>query len=135
LFSWLTADTGRSICISSSNRRIFTVYMHGLLADGSRVKFVEHNYEGYGCFGGKDFFVLLSQMNISVDIRMTEDDHRMHGLSLFFPRTIQINPSLVYPQLTETADDLPIAAFSNKGEQCPRQGCIYSDSENDDDET
>ncbi len=56
------SDTGRSITSSLSDYHTYTVYMHGLLPDGTRVTYTEEN-EGYGVFGGKDYFVLLSEMN------------------------------------------------------------------------
>lgn len=56
-FSWITQDTRRSI-LSVEDRR-FEVRMY----DDAGHVWVERAYDGYGVFGGKDFYVLLSEMN------------------------------------------------------------------------
>jgi len=58
-FSWKTCDTNMSIANSSSKRYTFDVYM--ITPDG-RV-FHETEYDGYGEFGGKDFYELLAELN------------------------------------------------------------------------
>lgn len=75
-FSWLTADTKRSICNSYSSRKPFTVHM--ITEDGQ--VFTEHEYEGYGEFGGKDFYVLSAELNGLVG--KDEDETR----TLFFDK-------------------------------------------------
>ena len=56
-FSWKTNDTERSIANKYSNRSTFTVYMR----DNEGNVWVEENYEGYGEFGGKDYYELLAE--------------------------------------------------------------------------
>ena len=58
-FSFKTQDTGRSIANHYSNRKTFTVYMH----DNEGNVYREDNYEGYGDFGGVDFYELMASMN------------------------------------------------------------------------
>ena len=58
-FSWKTLDTNRSIANVYSRRNTFTVYMH----DDKGNKWREDSYEGYGEFGGKDYYELLAEMN------------------------------------------------------------------------
>lgn len=58
-FSWKTSDTQRSICNNSSERETFTVYM--VTRDGQ--VFTENDYEGYGEFGGIDFYDLVAHLN------------------------------------------------------------------------
>jgi len=58
-FSWKTQDTGRSIANKYSNRSTFSVRM----TDNSGNEWIEDDYEGYGEFGGKDFYELLAEMN------------------------------------------------------------------------
>ena len=58
-FSWKTQDTNESISNRYSNRETQRVYM----LDGDGHVWIEENYEGYGRFGGKDFYVLLAEMN------------------------------------------------------------------------
>ena len=59
MFSWLTQDTNKSIPSKYSNRDTFKVIM----SDNKGNKWTEDNYEGYGVFGGKDFYELLAEMN------------------------------------------------------------------------
>ena len=58
-FSWKTSDTRRSIANNSSSLPVFRVHM--ITRDG-RV-FTEKDYEGYGIFGGKDFYELVAELN------------------------------------------------------------------------
>ncbi len=71
-FSWITQDTDRSIPSTYSDRRTFPVYMH----DNKGNVFKEDNYEGYGEFGGKDYYELLAEMNGKSD--------RLEGITLEF---------------------------------------------------
>ena len=59
MFSWKTNDTRRSIKSVISEKPTFRVYMVDHLGN----QWVEDNYEGYGVFGGKDFYELLAEMN------------------------------------------------------------------------
>lgn len=54
-FSWFTQDTHHRI-VNNEER---TVY----LADDKGNKWQENFYDGYGVFGGKDFYELLAEMN------------------------------------------------------------------------
>ena len=56
-FSWFTQDTNTQI--GSEPQNTITVYMH----DNKGNVWKEDNYEGYGEFGGKDYYELLDQMN------------------------------------------------------------------------
>lgn len=58
-FSYLTSDTQRSIPNIYSGIPTFTVYM--ITEDGQ--VFTENAYDGYGVFGGKDFFTLAAELN------------------------------------------------------------------------
>ena len=58
-FSWKTSDTDRSIANVYSDRETFTVH---LVTRCGQV-FTEHGYEGYGKFGGSDFFGLVAKLN------------------------------------------------------------------------
>lgn len=58
-FSWMTSDTNKSIANHYSNRPTFTVHM---ITEDGRV-FTEPNYDGYGVFGGKDFYTLAAELN------------------------------------------------------------------------
>tara|TARA_R110000772_G_C13310268_1_gene440071 strand:+ start:15857 stop:16330 length:474 start_codon:yes stop_codon:yes gene_type:complete len=58
-FSWKTQDTNRSIPSSYSERKTFPV----TLSDDKGNTWKEPDYEGYGVFGGKDYYELLAEMN------------------------------------------------------------------------
>lgn len=59
-FSWIAQDTGRSINNVYSNRETFDVYMVNPVTGES---WRESAYDGYGVFGGKDFFELFGELN------------------------------------------------------------------------
>jgi hypothetical protein len=56
-FSWMTQDTGQQIGSQDENK--IPVYMF----DNKGKYWFERDYEGYGEFGGKDYYELLDQMN------------------------------------------------------------------------
>ena len=56
-FSWMTQDTGQQIGSQDENK--IPVYMF----DNKGKYWFEREYEGYGVFGGKDYYELLDQMN------------------------------------------------------------------------
>lgn len=59
-FSWITSDSGKSIPnVYQGVHPTFTVHM---ITEDGRV-FTETAYEGYGEFGGKDFYVLAAELN------------------------------------------------------------------------
>jgi hypothetical protein len=58
-FSWKTQDTDETIWNKHSDQHTETVYMH----DNKGNVWQEDNYEGYGEFGGKDYYDLLAEMN------------------------------------------------------------------------
>jgi hypothetical protein len=113
-FSWLTQDTNRSIPSAYSIRTPFPVTM----TDDKGNKWTENEYEGYGDFGGKDYYELLSEMNggpsdRSEGIRMAfEGDQRGY------------NPNVKHPNLSENPNwewrnNIPVC--------CPDQGYFYED--------
>lgn len=56
-FSWMTQDTGEQIGSEKENR--ITVYMY----DNEGNQYKEDKYDGYGEFGGMDYYELLAKMN------------------------------------------------------------------------
>lgn len=82
LFSWLTADSGRSIPCAGSCRDTILVFMHGFL-NGEPVTFVEPAYDGHGKFGGQDYYEFLSLMNLRGppdEYSLTQ--HRLRGIEI-----------------------------------------------------
>ncbi len=58
-FSWKTSDTNRSITNVHSSKGAFKVIM--LMPNGD--KCIETAYEGYGIFGGIDFYDAVYELN------------------------------------------------------------------------
>jgi hypothetical protein len=56
-FSWMTQDTGQQIGSQDENK--ISVYMF----DNKGKYWFERDYDGYGVFGGMDYYELLDQMN------------------------------------------------------------------------
>jgi hypothetical protein len=59
MFSWLTNDTGESVTNRYTDEGALPVYLH----DNEGNVWHEPNYEGYGEFGGVDYYELLAKMN------------------------------------------------------------------------
>lgn len=107
-FSWKTQDTKRSISNRYSSRETFTVYMINPLTGES---YRENEYEGYGEFGGKDFYELLAELNGKKD--------RNEGIDIAFSGEEYISPVLVENlSVWEKYKD-------EKPEHCEAQGYFY----------
>ncbi len=87
-FSWFTQDTNHRI-VSGENHRV-------VMTDDKGNQYVEECYEGYGVFGGKDYYELLAEMNgLGAD--------RSKGISLAFKDSpAGYNPNCLFPSLTES---------------------------------
>ena len=115
-FSWMTKGTGESIANRSSGRPTFEVFM--VLPDGTTYK--ETNYDGYGRFGGKDYYEALSEINGG-------PSDRSHGIDLFYDDKAKLFPQLV-------RDPAEATDFTTPNESCPDQGFFYCNEEEEDDE-
>ena len=114
-FSLHTQDTGKSIANQHSNRPTFTVFM----LDDKGNSWVEDNYDGYGEFGGKDFYELLAEMN------GLEPD-RSAGINLAFSGKPFKSPNLVEKRTGwEYIESEP--------KNCAAQGYFYGGDEEDED--
>lgn len=127
-FSWHTCDTDRTIANKYSGKQTFTVHM--ITPDG-RV-FTESNYDGYGEFGGKDFYELLAELN-------GQGSNRDAGIDLSFDG----NPSgddtqgVIYPKLVEDLDPENVIEQYNSlpnPKSCRAQGFFYDDEDEYEDE-
>lgn len=100
MFSWLTSDTNECIPVSGmSNKENIKVKM----IDDKGQEFYEKSYEGYGVFGGKDFYILVAEMNsgmIENIYNMDEEEKRSAGLGLAFGNNAAILPKLVTADCT-----------------------------------
>ena len=126
-FSWRTQDTDRSIANNYSIRKTFPVVM----IDNKGNKWVEQNYEGYGVFGGKDYYELLAEMNGITD--KDSDRLRGKGIDLAFSKGNGSGvgtDGVYYPNLVEQADGW---VYDMAGpDSCPDQGYFYDEDENND---
>jgi hypothetical protein len=135
-FSWKTSDTDMSIKIKESQEEIdrlgltikpeydFTVYMK----DNKGNVWEEPMYEGYGVFGGKDYYVLLAEMNgLKAE---TEDGLRMAGIDLAFDD----DKACLFPNLFQNKTSE--WNKNNPSHTCRSQGWdgYISDEDDDDDD-
>jgi hypothetical protein len=138
-FSWKTMDTDTSIPSQYSNRKTFRVQM----LDNKGNVWTEDSYEGYGNFGGKDFYELLAEMNgfvsqkgltYEVDGEAYTDEARGFGINLAFkdnPNGIATK-GVLYPNLIEQADGW---VYNESGpDNCEYQGYFYDETDYDDDD-
>lgn len=108
LFSWITQDTKRSIRVDGEQ----IVYM----VDNKGNKYKQQYYEGYGMFGGKDFYELVAEMN-----NLKSD--RSLGIDLVFSGQDYLSPNLVQDKNWEWRNEAP--------ESCEYQGYFYPGDELD----
>ena len=120
-FSWETQDSNESIANHYSNRSVFRVYMHDHLGN----VWQEDKYDGYGVFGGKDYYELLAEMN-------GRGSDRSQAIDLAFndnPTGIH-TPEVLFPNLFRWKKDDWIEAYEAKGpESCEHQGYFYDQCE------
>lgn len=124
-FSWRTQDTDKSIANHYSSRSTFRVQM----IDNKGNVWTEDNYEGYGIFGGKDYYELLAEMNGITDTDV--DRLRMAGIDLAFSKGNHSGvgtEGVLYPNLVEMADGWEYEPTGP--DSCEYQGYFYDD-END----
>ena len=126
-FSWKTQDTDKSIANQFSTRSTFTVAM----LDDRGNKWYESNYEGYGLFGGKDYYELLAEMNGCTSELTGEaytDEMRSKGINLAFENSPHgNNPNIKHPNLVE---ECAYWHYTNEApESCNDQGFFYCDED------
>lgn len=101
-FSWFTQDTHHRIQNGVCHRVCMT--------DDKGNQYWEDCYEGYGEFGGKDYFELMAEMNgfKVTDFKGYSDPHdhlRMKGISLAFDEdTYGTSKKWKHPSLTENGE-------------------------------
>ncbi len=130
-FSWKTQDTDKSIANEYSNRKTFRVQM----LDNKGNVFTESEYEGYGVFGGKDYYELLAEMN-GFESDKTGDEYtheaRGFGINLAFSKNNHSGDGtegVYYPNLVEQADGW---VYEMGGpDSCDSQGYFYDEEDFD----
>jgi hypothetical protein len=117
-FSWFTQDTDQQI--GSEPENTITVFMH----DDKGNIWTEKNYDGYGEFGGMDYYELLDKMNGG-------RGDRGRGIDLAFGSE-KVASKVLFPALT-TSPKLPsYHDFTKEAEHDPNQSW-YAGEEDDDD--
>jgi hypothetical protein len=102
-----------------------------MIAPDGRV-FTESDYEGYGKFGGKDFFDLLCELN-----GLPED--RGAGIDLVFKNNPNGDntPGVIYPKFVrEYLNNNVVAQYNSlpNPESCEAQGFFYGGDEDEEDD-
>jgi hypothetical protein len=129
-FSWNTQDTDKSIANQYSNRKTFRVQM----IDNKGNVFTENDYEGYGVFGGKDYYELLAEMNGFTSDKTGDeytDEARGFGIDIAFKDNGSgvATKGVYYPNLVEQANGW---VYEMGGpDSCDFQGYFYDDEDFD----
>ena len=130
-FSWNTMDTDKSIANEHSNRKTFRVQM----MDNKGNVWTEDNYEGYGRFGGKDYYELLAEMNGFTSDKTGDeyiDEARGFGIDLAFSKNNGSGvgtEGVYYPNLVEQAKGW---RYEMGGpDSCDYQGYFYDEEDFD----
>ena len=132
-FSWNTQDTDKSIANQYSNRKTFRVQM----LDNKGNVWTEDDYEGYGRFGGKDYYELLAEMNGFTSDKTGDeytDEARGFGIDIAFKDNGSgvATEGVYYPNLIEKADGW---VYEMGGpDSCDYQGYFYDETDYDDDD-
>ena len=125
-FSWRTLDTDKSIANKWSARDTFRVQM---MDDKGNV-WTEDSYDGYGEFGGKDYYELLAEMNgLTAN---NPDELRGKGIELAFSKNNHSGvgtEGVLYPNLVEMADGWRYDPMGP--DSCEDQGFFYNDEDED----
>jgi hypothetical protein len=117
-FSWMTQDTGQQI--GSQEGNTIPVYMF----DNTGKYWFEKEYEGYGVFGGKDYYELLDQMNGGIG-------DRSEGVRKAFDPTSK--GKLLFPALVVGASNFNYKThdFTQEAEHDPNQSWLSPEEEED----
>ena len=120
-FSWMTQDTGQQI--GSEEENTIPVYMF----DNTGKYYYEPNYDGYGVFGGKDYYELLDQMNGG-------KGDRDRGIDLAFDKEKTSSPVL-FPALVTSPSNFNYKThdFTKEAESDPNQSWYTAEEDDDDD--
>ena len=111
MFSWITSDTKESVANVYSGKDVPAVK----LIDNVGNEYFEDAYEGYGDFGGVDYYELAALMNGATS--------REDGIDLAFNAKDILLPKVVSAGCTLSYDELP------DSESCAAQGFFYEEME------
>jgi hypothetical protein len=117
-FSWMTQDTNQQI--GSQEENTIPVYMY----DNKGNSYYESNYDGYGEFGGVDYYELLDKMNGG-------DGDRSRGINLAFEK-IKTDSEILYPALVTKPDfNFKSHDFTQQPKNDPNQSWYMEPEEED----
>jgi hypothetical protein len=122
-FSWMTQDTGQQI--GSEEENTIPVYMF----DNKGKYYYENRYDGYGDFGGKDYYELLAQMN-----GYAKGD-RMDGIDMAFGKMKTPNGGpVLFPALVTKPNEFNFKThdFTKEAESDPNQSWYAPEEEEED---
>jgi len=130
-FSWFTQDTERQI--GSEKRNMIEVYMY----DNQGNQYREKKYEGYGEFGGMDYYELLAKMNGYTeedleDIKGPFKELRQLGIDLAFGKikTKDKKRKTLFPALVEDPRyNWKRHDFTQEAEHDPNQSWFVDDED------
>jgi hypothetical protein len=120
-FSWMTQDTGQQIGSQDANK--IPVYMF----DNKGKYWFERDYEGYGVFGGKDYYELLDQMNGG-------SGNRSKGIDLAFDKSKE--GKTLFPALVVGPSNFNYKThdFTQEAEHDPNQSWYDASYEEEDED-
>ena len=121
-FSWMTQDTDTQI--GSEKENTITVYMFSDKGE----RWEEKRYEGYGEFGGKDYYELLAQMN------GVENADRQDGIDIAFGKK-KVKGKVLFPALVQDSKfNWKRHDFTEEPANDPNQSWYQEPEYDDDDE-
>lgn len=131
-FSWFTQDTDRQIGSQPENTIKVTMF------DDKGNSWEERNYEGYGVFGGKDYYELVAEMNGWNEDNYKENDEVMAqelrdvGIHIYFDEE---NKGYKFPGLRQVylPHHVKMHDFTKKPIDDPNQSWYSGDDEYDED--
>jgi hypothetical protein len=134
-FGWMTQDTGEQIP-SWRNTKV-------CMFDNDGNKWTEHSYQGYGVFGGKDYFDLLAEMNgydkddvgkLKNEFDRPIDTLRQIGIEVAYGKLEPRNSKpVLFPALVKNADyNWKQHDFSKEAQSDPDQSWEPDETEYDD---
>jgi hypothetical protein len=135
-FSWMTQDTGEQIGSQDENQ--IPVYMF----DDKGKYYYENDYDGYGVFGGKDYYDLVAEMNGYTADNAEEfggmfNDLRGIGIKLAFGEleTKNENGDILFPALvTRPNFNWKSHDFTQESKNDPNQSWYEPEKDDEDDD-
>ena len=118
-FSWMTQDTNQQIGSQDENK--IPVYMF----DDKGKYYYENDYDGYGVFGGVDYYELLDKMNGG-------EGDRSRGIDLSFGKIKTTSPVLYPALITKPREfDYKTHDFTQEAPNDPNQSWYMEPEEED----